>query len=68
MKAIIEFNLPEETQEHKDALNGWKYKSIIKDIFTELRKKRKYADIESMDIDQITEMIREIESEYDLDN
>lgn len=36
MKAILQFDLPEETVEHQDALNGTKYKCIIDDIWNEV--------------------------------
>lgn len=29
MKAILEFNLPEERDEFEDAANGWKWKDVI---------------------------------------
>lgn len=33
MKAILEFNLPEEREEHEDALNGVKYKCQLDEIW-----------------------------------
>lgn len=33
MKAILEFNLPEEKEAHQDALNGSKYKDRIDSLY-----------------------------------
>ena len=43
MKAILEFNLPEEREEFNLALNGHKAQIIIDEIFSELRKNLKYG-------------------------
>ena len=32
MKAILEFNLPEEQEAYNDALNGWKWRKILQDL------------------------------------
>lgn len=45
MKATLEFNLPEENEEHKDAINGSLWKSVVWDIDQHLRSKIKYADL-----------------------
>ena len=29
MKAILEFNLPEESEEHQIALDGWKWREVL---------------------------------------
>lgn len=42
MKAILEFNLPEETEEHESALNGGKYKAEIENFSSKLRTIVKY--------------------------
>lgn len=36
MKAILEFNIPEEQDEFNDSINGTKYKSKIEDLWNEL--------------------------------
>jgi len=41
MEAILKFNLPEETEEHQIALDGWKYKSVTEDLFNFLRRSEK---------------------------
>lgn len=44
MKAILSFNLPEETIEHQDALNGTKYKCTIDTLWNEVfRPHRKHG-------------------------
>ena len=44
MKAVLKFNLPEEQSEHRLALDGWKWKSVVIDIADKLRSALKYDD------------------------
>jgi hypothetical protein len=43
MKAILEFNLPEEQSEFNDAVNGGKWSFAMWKVDQELRAKTKYA-------------------------
>ena len=43
MKAILEFNLPEEQEQFEDASNGWKWQHAIWQLDQYLRTKTKYA-------------------------
>lgn len=45
MKAILEFNLPEEDLEHKAAVNGGLYKSCLFELDQWLRSKLKYSEL-----------------------
>jgi len=49
MKAILEFNLPEENEEFESASNGWKYKSLLCEFDNFLRNKIKYEDLKDED-------------------
>ena len=44
MKAILEFNLPEDEAEHSVALQGSAWKSVVLDIDLELRNWVKYGN------------------------
>ena len=44
MKAILEFNLPEEHHEHQDALQGSTWKCAVDDIINYLRNETKHVD------------------------
>lgn len=47
MKAKLEFDLPEEREEHEDALKGTKYRSQLDDIWDKMfrpRHKHGYND------------------------
>ena len=46
MKATLEFNLPEEEEEHQTAFNGAHWRSISIDMDQYLRNKIKYAQTE----------------------
>ncbi len=42
MKATLEFNLYEEEQAHYDALNGWRFKGVISDLFGWINQQHDY--------------------------
>lgn len=44
MKAILEFNLPEDQEQFTDAVNGTKWQQVMWQLDTHLRSKSKYAD------------------------
>ena len=44
MKATLIFNLPDESQEFRTAINGWKFKSVLNEINEDLRSKIKWQD------------------------
>lgn len=56
--------MPEEKEQLEDAQNGWKYRAIIDDIYSKLRATEKYSETDTMTIEDIRKMIRDIESEY----
>ena len=52
MKAILEFKLPEETDEHTDAINGTKWRAVMQEFDNYLRGKIKYGS-EGMSEEQL---------------
>ena len=65
MKAILEFNLPEEKQEHNYAVNATEAFCALTDIYQKIRSVRKYgADIEST-LDEIENIVMEINWKYE---
>lgn len=65
MKAILEFQLPEETEEHKMALDGMKYSIVLHDLDNYLRNKLKYEDLSELQ----NEIYQEIRDKlYELSN
>ena len=44
MKAILEFNLPDDREEFKHANEGSRYLSLLGEIRDYLREQRKYAE------------------------
>ena len=45
MKAILEFNLPEDKDAHNLALNGAKYYFVIEEVLQFIRQKTKYGEL-----------------------
>jgi hypothetical protein len=65
MKAILEFNLPEEKQEHSYAVNATEAFVALSDIQQKIRNVRKYdADIEST-LNEIENIVMEINWKYE---
>lgn len=60
MKAILEFDLPEENSEHRHAVNGQTYAICIWEIDKRLREMEKYEEKDVLEIDKLRELIREI--------
>jgi hypothetical protein len=46
MKAILEFTLPEEREEHEMALNGCRYKIALEEMFNYFRQRLKYEELD----------------------
>lgn len=59
MKALLEFSLPEEREDHELALNGFHYKSVIDEIFTWIRQQEKYNETLTEDQRSLLESLRE---------
>jgi hypothetical protein len=51
MKVILEFDLPEETDEHELAINGHKYQRILYEIDNKLRARIKWDTDKTWDYD-----------------
>lgn len=43
MKATLEFDLPEESQEHQDAVDGGRWRSAVTQLREEVHAKRKHG-------------------------
>ena len=63
MKAILEFNLPEEQEEHRTALNGGKYYSVIWELGAYLRSLYKYENVDEK-FKTPSELLDEIRKRY----
>lgn len=63
MKATLVFSLPEESEEHKHALNGGRYRAIIDEVYNFLRKECKYNSSISPDMVEAYNNIRNLLTE-----
>jgi hypothetical protein len=71
MKAILEFNLPEEQEEFQDCINGFKWSCLVGQLDNELRTRTKYASDDTPDevvaaLVEIREYLRVLLSEEGL--
>ena len=64
MKAILEFNLPEDSEEHETALNGYKYKLCWDEFRQIIRARHKYESQNEFTYDDIMKLMVEIYEEY----
>lgn len=63
MKATLEFNLPEEEQEHLDAVNGTKWKILLMDFDRTLRNYLKHGHR----FKDVEDCLRKLREELDQD-
>lgn len=68
MKAILEYNLPEESNEHRQALDGWKWEMVCFHLDQHLRSTVKWGDseIDAEYADKTRDKIRELMDEYSI--
>lgn len=64
MKAILEFDLPEDEHNLQTAIDGYRWKSIIEEVDRLLRNKAKYEDVEVMPIDAVRKIISDTITDY----
>jgi hypothetical protein len=70
MKATLEFNLPEEAEEHQIAVDGPKWRGVVSDILEELRRDRKYTELSESDAaynEKISEKIWQLMRDQNLE-
>jgi hypothetical protein len=59
VKAVLKFNLPEDQSDHRLALDGWKWRSVVCDIADKLRSALKYNDGLTPETDAYLDKFRE---------
>lgn len=59
MKATLTFNLPDEAQEFRTAIDGWKWKSALNELSEELRSRVKFDNNMSEDQREAYQQVRE---------
>jgi hypothetical protein len=68
MKANLEFNLPEESEAFRTAINGWKYKLILSYLNEHLRSKIKWEEMSDETMNALQDIRNEIFSRLSEDN
>lgn len=63
MKHVLEFQMPEEEEELRLAMNGHKYERILDEFSNWLRTKIKYENVETLNAEEVREKLREIRIE-----
>ena len=68
MKATLEFTLPDEQDEHRTAVDAWKYRAVLDDLCNHLRRIYKHGDDENRAefAHEIREKISELLTENEL--
>jgi len=59
MKAILEFDLPEEAAEHKLALDGGKWMSVCFALDQRLRSLEKYENRKTVSVSEVRRLLHE---------
>jgi hypothetical protein len=57
-QATLTFQLPEEDREHIDAVNGWKWRSLVFDILQNIRQDVKYSEETTEEQKKVLENMR----------
>lgn len=57
MKAILEFTLPEDQEEHRVALDGSKWKNVAWSLDQWLRNMLKYENKDTISVQEVREQI-----------
>jgi len=60
MKAILEFNLPDDQYEYTQAINGSKYVTALTEIWDEFRNKEKYSETQETTWEEAHQIIIDI--------
>lgn len=60
MKHIIEFNLPEEKEELSVTMQAQRFHSALWDFSQQIRQWRKYDDLETIEIEKVSNAFYEI--------
>ena len=68
MKAILEFELPQEQDQFNFAQHGWKYQAIVSDFREYLRAQHKYLNKDLLTIEELREKLNELEMHYEITN
>ena len=69
MKAILEFNLPEEQAEHYCAIKGSDMLNVLWELRTELRSMRKYQELNENQyeiVEKIEEFLIDTLNDHDI--
>ncbi len=59
MKAILEFDLPEEEAEHRLALDGGKWMSACHELDQWLRSIQKHGNLKTLEVDEVRKRLYE---------
>ena len=68
MKAILEFNLPEEQNEHKQAIDAGKWEALLFELDQHYRSIYKHGndDVAADHAEKVRDKIRELMESYNL--
>lgn len=68
MEAILKFNLPEDEEDFKMSIDGWKWKAIVDDMDQVLRGIIKHVDMPDNQHEQVVALrdkLHDLINEYD---
>ena len=67
MKAILEFNLPEDQHDHNLALHGAAWMQVCHELGQWLRNKGKYEGVKKVDVNLVRQKLAEFMAEEGLE-
>jgi hypothetical protein len=66
VKAILEFTMPEEREDHQLAFDGWKWKGVTVQMYNKLRSMEKHQERDILSIQEVRNMLNELVEDNDL--
>lgn len=63
MIAKLIFKLPDDEGDFELARNGWRYKSVIEEMYNWLRQLTKYQDKDTVTVEEVREKLAELEKD-----
>jgi len=58
MRATLEFQIPEESEEHQTAVDGWKWRALVQDMDNGLRLRIKHGT-DSGEVKDALQLVRD---------
>ena len=60
MKARLEYDLPDDVNDYRSAVDGWRWRRVVEDMDNKLRDRLKYGDVPDPLYDELDTLRKEL--------